>query len=68
MAPAEVPEMASISQPRLLEQAIEDAPGKGAVGAASLQGEVDQQRIAVGLLASIGDRHRSSPVADPRVN
>src|SRR5215472_4371864 len=33
-------------QPRLLEQAIESAPGKGAVRAAALQREIDQNRLA----------------------
>src|SRR6516162_3742026 len=33
-------------QPRLLEQAIESAPGKGTVRAAALQREIDQNRLA----------------------
>src|SRR5215472_9785040 len=38
-------------QPRLLEQAIESAPSKGAVRAAALQREIDQNPIAMGGLA-----------------
>src|SRR6516164_8611089 len=33
-------------QPGLLEQAIESAPRKGAVGAAALQRKIDQNRVA----------------------
>ena len=37
-------------QPRLLEQPVEHAPGEGAMRAAALQGEVDQQRVLTGIL------------------
>ena len=53
MAPAEVPEMPSISQPGLLEQPIEHAPGEGAVRAAALQREVDQNGLTIGWTGSI---------------
>ena len=41
MAPALVATMPSKSRPRLFEQAVEHAPGEGAMGAAALQGEID---------------------------
>ena len=46
--------MPSIVQPRLFEQPVEHAPGEGAVRAAALQREIDQDRIMIRLGRGIG--------------
>ena len=43
MAPAEVPEIASISSQSSSSSAVEHAPGEGAVRTAALQREVDRK-------------------------
>ena len=49
-------------QPGLLEQAIENAPGKGAVRAAALQREIDENGIEVGgCLGLVGYHRRGTP-------
>ena len=58
--------MPSIRSQRLFQQAIEHAPGEGAVRAAALQRKIDQDRImirlgrGIGLKGSIG--HLTSPI------
>ncbi len=48
MAPAQVPEMPSIPSQGSFQQAIEHAPGEGAMRAAALQREIGEKRVAVG--------------------
>ena len=54
MAPAEVPGDGLDGEPALLEQAVQHAPGEGAVRAATLQRQVDELRRWLG-------RHGSTP-------
>jgi hypothetical protein len=47
MAPADVPEMPSITEPGLLQQPIQHAPGEGAMRAAALKRQIDRQGRAI---------------------
>ena len=66
IAPAEVPEMASICQPGFFEQAVQHAPGEGAMRPAALQREIDKNGGAGA--EPIGRKYHSSYAPAPALS